>query len=291
MAFSYSLFIVLLLLFPGFCFWAGIRSGERSDLLTPAPDRPNSTATLFLILVGAILGHLLGTTWFVVQRIGCEWTRRCIEVSYDPNVYRALLRGTKSTTAVSDVAFEVWLLAMLLVGVVTGALGYVLIQRETVRKWIDPLTFGWLNPAVQAVKAGDAFVVAYVLTKTSHEGAAVAYEGIVQQLGLDEDQSIKLVILSEVDRFVVSISPEGIERKDVEASSIQQLHITAAEIANIALEVVRVPKRDVEAVEAEAAQPGHRRDLGEGERSEGLSMNEGAPEIRSPNVDREMPNP
>jgi hypothetical protein len=225
--------------------------GDRTDLLTPAPDRPNSTVTLFVILLGAILGHLLGTTSFVLQRLWCGWTELCFDVAYDPNVYRALLRGGKSSAEASDVALEIWLLAMFLVGLLTGWVGYKLILNKMVRAWADPLAFGWLNPAVQAVKEGNAFVVAYVLTKTSHDGAAVAYEGIVQQLALDEDQSVKLVILSDVDRFVVSISLEGIERKDVEASSIEQLHITAAEIANIAFEVVQVSESHVVAVEEE----------------------------------------
>ena len=128
-----------------------------------------------------------------------------------------------------------------------------MVQREAVSGKTDPIAFGWLNPAVQAVKKGDSFVVAYVLTKTSHECFTIAYEGTVQQLALDEDQSIKFVVLNDVDRFLVKISEKGLERVDAPSTPITQLQITAAEIANVALEVVRAPAVDIAAVEAEDA--------------------------------------
>ena len=67
MTFSYSLFLALLLLFLGLCFWAGWRVGERTDFLSPTPDRPNSTVTLFIVVFGTIAGHLLGTGFFAAQ--------------------------------------------------------------------------------------------------------------------------------------------------------------------------------------------------------------------------------
>jgi hypothetical protein len=146
-----------------------------------------------------------------------------------------------------------WLLDMLLIGAATGMIAYWLVQREAVSGKTDPIAFGWLNPAVQAVKKEDSFVVVYVLTKTSPECFTIAYEGTVQQLALDEDQSIKFVVLNDVDRFLVKISERGLERVDAPPTPITQLQITAAEIANVALEVVRAPEGDVAALEAEDA--------------------------------------
>jgi hypothetical protein len=229
----------------------GVRVGDRTDLASPAPERPNSTGTLFSVVLGTLLGHLLGTTFFALQSEWCARATTCFAVAYDPNVYRALLRGSKTAEHMTDVALEAWLFAMLIVGVLAGLLGYWLARRKFVTDYTDPVAFGWLNPVVQAVKDGDAFVVAYVLTKTSHEGFSVAYEGVVQHLALDEDQSVKLIILGEVDRFLVNVSKRGLKRIDAAASIIEQLHVTADEIANIALEVVRAPKSDVDAVEAE----------------------------------------
>ena len=254
MAFSYSLFLVLLLLFPGFCFWAGWRAGERTDFLSPSPDRPNSTATLFIVVFGTIGGHLFGTSFFATQAAWCRATSFCFDPGFDPNVYRALLRGAVGARGATDLALEVWLLAMLLIGAATFVFAQWIVQRETISGRTDPIAFGWLNPAVQAVKKGDSFVVAYVLTKTNHECFTIAYEGTVQQLALDEDQSIKFVVLNDVDRFLVKISEKGLERVDAPSTPITQLQITAAEIANVALEVVRAPALDVAALDAEDAE-------------------------------------
>ncbi|MBV1692230.1 hypothetical protein KRR38_32360 [Novosphingobium sp. G106] len=249
MAFSYSLFLALLLLFPGFCFWAGWRVGQWTDFLSPAPDEPNSTFTLFMIVFGTLFGHLLGTAFFAVQGVWCRITDWCFVTGFDPNIYRALLRGTAGASAVPDLAFEVWLFSMLLIGASTGVFAHWISRREAVHAKADPITFGWLAPAVAAVKRGDSFVVAYVLTKTSHDGISVAYEGTVQQIALDGDQSIKLVVLNDVDRFLVRISDAGLVRLETEATPISQLQITAAEIANVALEVVQASAEDLAAVQ------------------------------------------
>ncbi len=69
MTFSYTLLIALIPLFPGLCAWAGLRAIERTDLLTPRPDKPNSTATHFVIVLGAIAGHLIGSLAFSLQSL------------------------------------------------------------------------------------------------------------------------------------------------------------------------------------------------------------------------------
>ncbi len=253
MTFSYSLFLALLLLFLGLCFWAGWRVGERTDFLSPTPDRPNSTVTLFIVVFGTIAGHLLGTGFFAAQAAWCRATSVCFDPGFDPNIYRALARGGAGARDASDLALEMWLFAMLLIGAATGSIAHWLVQREAVSGKTDAIAFGWLNPAVQAVKKGDSFVVAYVLTKTSHECFTIAYEGTVQQLALDEEQSIRFVVLNDVDRFLVKIFENGLERVDAPSTPITQLQITAVEIANVALEVVRAPDMDVAAIEAEDA--------------------------------------
>lgn len=232
-----------------------MRVGDRTDLATPAPERPNSTTTLFLVVLGTILGHIIGSTFFVLQTVWCTTTSFCLSVPYDPNIYKALLLGGRTPEVLSDFAVEAWLVGMLLIGFAAGGIGYWLARQSTVTNVTDALAFGWLKSAVQAVKTGDTFVLAYVLTKTRYEGMSealfVAYEGEVQHLALDDDQSVKLVVLNDVDRFLVSVSERGVRRIDVAASVIQQLHITSDEIANIALEIFRAPQSDVDAVNAQ----------------------------------------
>lgn len=202
-----------------------------------------------MIMVGTIGGHLLGGGIFALQSLWCAWTQICVNVDFDPNIYRTLLRGSAAAREVSDLAIELWLLFIFLIAALTGTIAFNLSRRDFVTRRLDPISFGWLTPAVQAVKRGDSFVVAYVLTKTSHEGASVAYEGPVQQLTLDDNQAIRTIVLNDVDRFLVKITKSGIRRLDSGSTPISQLQITSDEIVNVALEVVQATPQDVAALE------------------------------------------
>jgi hypothetical protein len=93
LTFSYTLLLALILLFPGLCAWAALRTVERTDLLTPRPDKSNSTATLFVIVLGTIIGHMAGSFVFVLQGLWCRVTGVCLTVAFDPNVYRIVFTG------------------------------------------------------------------------------------------------------------------------------------------------------------------------------------------------------
>ncbi len=239
--FSYTLVLALVLLLPGFCAWGGLRLVERTDLLTPRPDKPNSTSTLLVIVVGALAGHLFGALVFALQAVWCGWTRACIRVAFDPNVYRLIFEGVGKDGPVTDAAIFAWLLELVLVGVAVAVAAYGLARSRWVKDRWDILDFGWLSPAVRSVKAGDAVIIAYVMTKTSDAGASVAYEGIVQQLALDDDQTITMLVLRNVDRFLIRVTGRGIERVDQDQEPIAQMQFHLAEIANVALEILERP--------------------------------------------------
>lgn len=241
MTFSYTLLLVLILLFPGLCAWAGLRAVERTDLLTPRPDKPNSTATLFVIVLGTIAGHLVGSLAFALQDLWCRHTAWCATVAFDPNVYRVLFTAGKTTEVITDWAVFAWLLTLALVGLGAGALIVRLAGTAWIRDRWDAIDFGWLNTPVHAVKDGHAVILAYVVTKTAYGGASVAYEGIVQQLAMDDDQTITMLVLGQVDRFLVRITDRGVERIDEGHQPIAQMQFHLSEIANVALEVIEDP--------------------------------------------------
>lgn len=193
-----------------------------------------------MVVGGSICGHLLGAGLFALQAWFCWLNGKCVQTEFDPNIYRALLHGASNARHIPDVAIEFWLLAIFSIGAATGVTAHWLSRRPFVTEWLDPISFGWLTPAVQAVKKGKSFVVAYVLTKTSNDGAFIAYEGVVQQLTLDENQQIRTIVLNDVDRFLVKIMKSSITRINSNGSPIQQLQISGDEILNIALEVVEV---------------------------------------------------
>ena len=49
--------------------------------------------TLFIVVFGTIGGHLLGTGFFAIQAAWCRATAFCYNPGFDPNIYRAFLRG------------------------------------------------------------------------------------------------------------------------------------------------------------------------------------------------------
>ncbi len=57
-------------------------------------------------------------------------------------------------------------------------------------------------------------ILAHVVTKTTHEGAGVGYEGIDQRLSLGGDQTITMLVLVQVDRFSLYIGLRGVTRGD-----------------------------------------------------------------------------
>lgn len=241
MAFSYTLFLALILLFPGLCAWAGLRASERTDLLTPRPDKPNSTATLFVVVLGTIAGHLIGAAIFVAQSIWCKLSGVCAAVAFDPNIYRVLFTSDHALGVVTDLAVFAWLLELALFGILAGVAIALLARTDWVKNRWDAIEFGWLNAPVQEVKSNNAVILAYVVTKTGHDGANVAYEGIVQQLALDDDQTITMLVLRRVDRFLVRITDKGVVRTNEDHQPIARVQLHLSEIANVALEVIERP--------------------------------------------------
>lgn len=241
MSFSFALIASLFLLAPGFCAWAGLRVGSTTDVARPRPEKPNSTTTLFVIVMGALLGHLGGAILLTLMEVWCRFLPH-VPVAYDPNAYRALLTGSSAEAGrLPAEAISVWLMQLALVSVATGFLLERTARRDALAGRYDALSFGWLQPAVEEVRKGDALVVAYVVTKIERDGANVGYEGIVEQVGIDEDQAVTMISLSSVDRFVLRIGEDGAARDDQHRASITLLHLRADELANVAFDVFRLP--------------------------------------------------
>jgi hypothetical protein len=132
----------------------------------------------------------------------------------------------------------VWLLELAIAGVLAGLLVAWFARSEWVKDRWDAIDYGWLNPLVQEVRARDAVILAFVMTKTNHQGSIIAYEGMVQQLALDDDQTIRMLVLGRVDRFLVRITAKGVERIDDVHQPIAQMQLHLDEIANVALKVI-----------------------------------------------------
>lgn len=237
MSFSYTLFLALLLLAPGLGLWAGLRAGERSELISQAPEKPGSTVSLLVIVFGALLGHILLSALFALQAVFCNWSEHCLALGFDPNVYRVILTNGRSAGTPSDGAFLCWFVSLLLPALIVGWVAYHASGWLWVRDLREASSFGWLKRWVDLARPANRFITAYVVTTLEHDGAYVAYEGIVENIALDENRAIKMLVLSNCDRFLVRVSADKVERIDAKPAPIPLIQLEAGNFINVALEI------------------------------------------------------
>lgn len=237
MSFSYTLFLALLLLAPGLGVWAGLRAGERSELIAQAPEKPGSTFSLLVIVFGALAGHIILSGLFAAQAVWCHRTGACIPLDFDPNIYRVILSNGRSGGTPPDGAFLCWFVSLLTPALIVGAAAYRASGWRIVRDMRETATFGWLKRQVDLARPSNSFIIAYVVTTLEHDGANVAYEGIVETIALDDNKAITMLVLSQCDRFLVRITSERVERVDSPHAPIPLIQLEAKNFVNVALEV------------------------------------------------------
>lgn len=188
MTWGFSLLGALLLLFPGFCAWLGLRSGSPADYVSPVPDKPNFTYTLFVVLLGALLAHHAGAGASAAQELYCRF-RPCWRIDVDPDVYKAILLHDQALAG-SSAGIALALLFFIALGALTAACFHRVARSAALAKIIRPELRGWVRSVAAGVTDAGKAVTAFVLTKTGYEGRFAAYEGVVQQLTLDEDRPL-----------------------------------------------------------------------------------------------------
>lgn len=238
MTWGFSLLGALLLLFPGFCAWLGLRNGSRTDYLSPVPDKPNSTHTLFVVLFGALVAHAAGAIAFAAQELYCR-IGPCFATGIDPDVYKAILRHDQALAG-SSIGIALALVFFIALGILTGVAFERVGRSSALANLARPDTQGWVRAIAQGAADPNKVVTAFVLTKTGHEGLFAAYEGVVQQLTLDEDQAVTMITLAGVDRFLVEIAERNMRRLDTDTRSMPLMQILKPEIANVAFDIIDV---------------------------------------------------
>jgi hypothetical protein len=245
MSFSYALFLVLILLAPGFSAWAGLRLAEYNALISQAPERPNSTFSLLIIVFGAVAGHVVMAALIAAQETACQ-VAPCMRVGFDPNIYRVLVAGEQVPAVpgrfagLPGWAIPYWLLNLLLPAVLTAWAAFRIGTMQRVRRLRDRSVLGWMQPWIEQAQPAEAFLVAYVVTGMAHDGAYVAYEGMVTNVALDDNRAITMIVLNNCDRFLVKITEDGVRRVDA-PTSIGIIQLEARNCLNIALELFGDP--------------------------------------------------
>jgi hypothetical protein len=238
-SFGFTLLGALVVLLPGFFGYYGFRLGEATDLVSPRPDRPNSTFTLTLIVFFALTGHIIGSGAFALN----EWIARqwpIFETRFDPNPYRWLLTG-KAPATLPAWAISYSLIYVVVLAVAIGWIAEQMARSQPITSRTHPTRFGWLVDIVAEVEKGTSIAIGYVRTTSNHDGAWIAYEGTVRRLHLDDNDKVTMIVLETCDRFLVRIDGDEIDRRDREKEPIALLHLNDSEIADYAFEVLKIP--------------------------------------------------
>jgi hypothetical protein len=239
MAWLFAVPLSLIFFFPGICGWVGLRAGAAQDYLSPIPDKFRSTEAFFIILLGTLCGHALGTLFFTLMEFYCAYGP-CHGVIYEPNIYKRSI--SEDVHPISAGAISLSVVFVLLLGLGIGSLFYKLAPKAFVTAALRPAGIGWIRSIGQAASDDSKLVTAFILTKVVKEDRIVAYEGMVRQLTLDDEQKVAMIVLEEVDRFIVQVTQTKLKRINSEVRPIPSMQFVANEISNVAFEIIEVPK-------------------------------------------------
>lgn len=228
---SFGFVLSILLLAPGFAAFAGYYFGALKGPVRQAPAPPNSFLALAAITFGALIAHAVAALALASNAAWCA-AHGCIPVPWEPNLYLELLRFRSPSSAPAQGTAAALLVSLVIVTGLGFAVGWVAAWLAQRSSRLRSLTYGW----AAELAFSDALVVsAFVVSDLNSDGAYLGYEGIVQDLKMGADGEIKTISLSDCDRFVLTVKPEGLERVAVSRSMIPFVILEAANIKNIAL--------------------------------------------------------
>jgi hypothetical protein len=248
MSIAWSTLVVLVLLLPGFLFFAGLYLPERitpdSAPVSPIGQLAGIVGVAFVLHAGAyvlINGLLSEMPWlggqihlpalFAVLRLESPGTQ---DFAYLRSMFdNHMLRIAVYFAAVSAIGY--------LAGIQVGRL----IESGPLRSFARvPWVFELGSEKPRAGKHSYQLVRAHVLSKTSHNGKSLLYQGIVIDFRVAADGSIKTIVLKNARSALLDISSEAPTKNPVvlplerDQATVEFLVLGAADIANVYLEKI-----------------------------------------------------
>lgn len=240
MSISLGLVYGLAILLPGFFFYGAIFVSSSGKGLSTSSPSPNSVLTIFLIGFGAIIGHLIGAAFVVINRIFSEKVFS-LDTSFNPDFYDTLLNLSQSKTDDLGAAL-IFLLALSFVAFAAGKVLQVFLPSL-----FQDIKFGTYSHIVSDSQDDNEVVIAYVLTKETVYGSSrkqndmLGYEGIVANLVHDKI-GVNGIHLRGAVPFKLCKLGAGLKRRSYggEVDPIPHLYIPNAEILNLAVEIIKI---------------------------------------------------
>jgi hypothetical protein len=231
---SAGLLVALLILAPGFALHGALFRFRNRTGIGSAPPQPGSVATLTIIGLGALIAH---TIWAIASALNDGYcaSHACIEVAFEPNVYRTVFQANENLDALNgDDAAWVLSLTLLLTGA-TYLVASWFVESTFGASRIRGVQYGWLADLVELTEVEGRFTTAFVVTTAQHSGVALGYEGLLENLTVNSDKEITSISLLDASRFTLKVD-EG-KRTDVAGKPIPRLYLHRSNVQNIAFNV------------------------------------------------------
>ena len=159
----------------------------------------------------------------------------CVRVSFEPNVYKILFAAGDGLKGIGAANAAWALVVTLLLTLITYMAASAFESGALGRRQLRGLQYGWLSDLVDVAEVEGRFTTAFIVTTASHDGAALGYEGFLENLTVNSDKEITSVSLIDVSRFSLDIK-EG-RRTDVPGKLIPRLYLPRSSIQNVAFNV------------------------------------------------------
>lgn len=212
MSIAWSSLVLLVLLLPGVLFFIGIYLPEK---FTRQAEARSPLGQLAGVLLVAFVVHGIAYGFFGVQ---CGGTVPCMRFDLLVDTMNLDARQTAATRDVNVmlVRFRWWIFVYVLAsstaGVGLGAVYGKLVSSGRLRgmsrhPWVYDLSI-------------DGLTYAYALTHLKHDERVLMYKGFLRAFGLQQDGKFSYIVLSDVTRMYMRLSPEGSETSGADGQRV-----------------------------------------------------------------------
>jgi hypothetical protein len=212
MSIAWSSLVLLVLLLPGVLFFIGIYLPEK---FTRQADVRSPLGQLAGVLFVAFVVH--GVAYGILS-VNCGDAMPCMRFDLLVDTMNLDAKLPSATRAVSGmlVTFRWWIFLYVIGTCASGVvLGYgygLLVASGKIRglsrhPWVYDLSI-------------DGLTYAYILTHLKHDERVLMYKGFLRAFGLQQDGKFSYVVLSDVTRMYMRLSPSGSETSGAEDQRI-----------------------------------------------------------------------
>jgi hypothetical protein len=268
MSIAWSTVVVILLLLPGFFFFVGLYAPER---LTREQAPISALGQLAGIVAVSFVVHAVAVLvidqWLCRLPALADEGLRCVALVRFVPILRAEASTSSSDSAgqIGDTLdgdagrillyFVAVASASYAVGRLAGrVIGAGWLPTLVSHPWMAPLTQG-TRARVDGLPAAHRWMRAHVMTKTSHDGLVVIYEGLLANFYARADGTIVQLVLKYVQSGVLSVAdPPSRSMKSLPLTSSREqaipfLLIAGDEVSNVYFEPYAPPLDDIAAGE------------------------------------------